>query len=205
MFQWSVSLDPQVSLALRALLARLVSQVRVLKVCPVLRDLLDPQELPDDPSLANLEPQVDLASPVLMEPLVRKETLEPLALRDPEEPREPQEPLDLLDSLRLANLDLLDSPELWDHVESLVLKDILVSLGCQVPKETWGLEPQDHRVRQDHRDPQVLPEPQVREELESQESPVCPVSQEREVFPEEMAPLVQWDQWDLRATLVPQV
>lgn len=193
------------SLVLKALLVPPVSQVRVLKVCPAPRDLQDPQELLADPSLANLEPQVDLASPVLMEPLVRKETQEPLAPKDPEEPQDHQEPLDLLDSLPLANLDLLDSLELWDLAESLVLKDILVSLGCQVPKATWGLVPQDHRVRQDHRDLQVLPEPQVRQELESQEDPVCPVSQEREVFLEEMVLLAQWDQWDLRATLVPQV
>lgn len=200
-----MSLDPQVSLALKALLVPPVSPVRVLKVCLAPRDLLDPLELLADPSLANLDPQVDLASPALTEPLVRKETLEPLAPRDLEEPQDLQDLLDPLDSLQLANLDLLDSLELWDHVESLVLKDILVFLGCQVPKETWGLVFKDHRVRQDHRDLQALPELRVRQELESQESPVCPVSQEREVFLEEMVPLVQWDQWDLRATLVPQV
>lgn len=200
-----MSLVPQVSQALRALLAPPESQGRVLKVCPAHRDLLGPPEPLDDPSLANLEPQVDLANPALMEPLVRKETPEPLAPRDPGEPQEPQDPLDLLDSLPLANLDLLDSPELWDLEESLVLKDILVSLVCQVPKETWGWVLQDLRVRQDLRDQQVLPEPQVRQELENQEGPVCPVSQEREVFPVEMVQLVQWDLWDLRVTLVPQV
>lgn len=200
-----MSLVPLVSLALRAPLVPPVSQERVLKVCPAPRDLLDPQEPLDVPSLANLDPQVDLENPAPMEPLVRKETLEPLAPRDREEPQDPQDLLDLLDSLQLANLDLLDSPELWDLVESLVLKDILVSLGCLVPKETWGWVSQDHRVRPDLRDPQGLPEPQVRQELESQEDPVCPESQEREVFQVEMVPLVQWDQWALKATLVPQV
>lgn len=200
-----MSLDPLVSLVLRALLAPLESQERVLKVCPALRDLLDPLEHPDDPSLANLEPQVDLASPALMEPLVRKETLEPLVPKDPEEPLDHQEPLDLLDSLPLANLDQLDSLELWDLVESQVSKDILESQGCQVQRETWGWVQQDHRERQALRDPQDLPEPQVRQVLESQEDPVHPVSQEREEFPVEMVPLVQWDPWDLRATLVPQV
>lgn len=200
-----MSLAPKVSLVLRALLAPPVSQGRVLKVCPAHRDLLDLQEPLDVPSLANQDPQEDLANPVLMEPLVIKETLDPLASRDPEDPQDLQEPPDLPDFLQLANQDLLDSPEQWDLVESLVLKDIPVSQGCPVPKETWGLVSRDHRVRQDLRDLQVLLGPQVRQELENQEGPVCPVSQEREVFPVEMVPLVQWDQWDLRATLVPQV
>lgn len=138
MYPWLVSLDHQVSQALRALPGPPVSQGRVLKVCLALKDQLDPPELLADPSLANLEPQVDLVNPALMGLLVRKETLEPPVLRDPEEPLDPQEPLDLLDSLQLANLDLLDSPELWDLVESLVLKDTLESLGCQGPKGIWG-------------------------------------------------------------------
>lgn len=200
-----MNLAPPVSLVLRALQALPESQGRVLKVCPAPRGLLGPQEHLDVPLLANPEPQVDLANPALMVPLVRKETLEPLVPRDPEEPQDPQEPPDPPDSLRQANLDPLDCPELWALVENLVLKDILASLGCLVPKETWGWVLQDHRVRQDLRDPQALPEPQVREQLESQEGPVCPVSQEREVSPVEMAPLVQWDQWALRATLVSQV
>lgn len=148
---------------------------------------------------------MDLANPAQTGPLVRKDTLEPQVLRDPEEPQDPQERLDLPDSLQQANLDLLDSPELWDPEESLVLKVILESLGCQGPKETWGWVSQEPVVRQDLRDPQVLPEPQVRQELENQEDLVWPESPEREVFQVETGPLVQRDQWDLRATLGPQV
>lgn len=108
------------SLALRVLLAPPALQVRVLKVCLGPKDLLGHKELLDDPLLENLVPQVDLGNPVLMEPLVRKETLEPLASRDPEGPLDPLETLDPLVSLLLANLDLLDFLGQWDLVESLV-------------------------------------------------------------------------------------
>lgn len=57
-----MSLVPQVSPALRDLLALLVPQVTVVKVRLDLKDLLDLLVLLAAPSLANLDPQVDLAN-----------------------------------------------------------------------------------------------------------------------------------------------
>ena len=118
--QWLVSLVLQVSLDLRDLLALLAPQVRALKVLKDPRDLLALPELLAVPSLANLDPQVDLANLAAMEHLVRRETPEPLALRDQEEPPDPLEALDPLASPLLANLDLQVFPAQWDPEESLV-------------------------------------------------------------------------------------
>lgn len=74
-----------------------------------------------------------------------------------------------------------------------------------MPKETGGWEFPDLRVRQDLRDLRDPLELQVRQELESQESLVCPVSQERGVALVGMVPQVPWDPRDLRDTLVSQV
>ncbi len=115
-----MSLEPQVSPALRDLLALLDPQVRMPKACLDLKDLLDHLDLPVAPSLANLEPQVPLVNLAMMEHLVRKETLEPLALRDQGEPLDLLEAPDPLASLLLASLDLQVSLEQWDQEESLV-------------------------------------------------------------------------------------
>lgn len=115
-----MSLVHQVSPALRDLLALLANQVRVLKVCLDPKDPLDLLDLLVAPSLANLDPQVDLANLEAMEHLVRKETPEPLVLRVQGEPPELLEALDPLASLLPASLDLQVFQEQWDLEESLV-------------------------------------------------------------------------------------
>lgn len=72
------------------------------------------------PLLANLDPQVDLANLAAMEHLVRRETPEPLALRDLGESLDLLEALDLLASQLLASPDLQVFLEQWDLEESLV-------------------------------------------------------------------------------------
>lgn len=84
------------------------------------KDLLDLLVLLAAPSLANPEPQVDLANRVVMEHLVRRETPDPLALRDPGEPLDLLEALDPLASLLPASLDQQVFLELWDLEASLV-------------------------------------------------------------------------------------
>lgn len=115
-----MSLVLQVSPALRVPRALLAPQVRVLLASPDPKDLLEHLVLLAVPSLVNPDPQVDLANPAAMEHQVRRETPEPLVLRDQEEPLDLLEALDPLASLLLASLDLLVSPEQWDLVESLV-------------------------------------------------------------------------------------
>lgn len=115
-----MSLDLLVSLALRDLLALLVSLVRMVLVS------LDPRDPPDllealaVPSLESLDLQVDLANLATMEHLVRREILEPLALRDPGETLDLLESPDPLDSPLLANLDLQVFQDQWGLEESLV-------------------------------------------------------------------------------------
>lgn len=203
--QWQVSLDLQVSPALRALRDLLAPQVRVLRVCLDPKDPLEPLELLVAQLLANLEAQVDLASLATLEHVVTRETPEPLALRDQGEPQELLEALDPLASLLLASLDLLVFLEQWDLEESLVLKDIQVFLDCQDLRVIEGWVFPELRVRQDLKDPWAHLENQVQLELESQENQVPLVSQESQVVQVEMVPPVQWDQWVPRDTLVPQV
>lgn len=200
-----MSLVPQVSPALRDLLALLDPQVRVLRVCLDLKDLLEPREPLAAPSLANLDPQVDLANLVPMEHLVRRETLVLQALRDLEDLLDLLEALDLLASQLLASLDLLVFLGQWDLEESPVTKDIQVFLDCQVLRVIEGWELLDLRVRQGLLDLWVPLEPQVRLELESQEDQVVQVSQESQVAQVGMVPLVPWDHRDPRDTLVPLV
>lgn len=200
-----MSLVLQVSPALRDLLVLLDPQVRVLWVSLDLRDLLDPKELLAAPSLANLDPQVDLANLAPLEHLVRGETLALLVLRDLEELLDLLEAPDLLASQLLASLDLLVSLDQWDQEESLVLKDIQVYLDCQVLRAIEGWELRDLRVREDLLDLWAQLEPQVSLELESQENQVAQVSQESQVAQEGMVPLVPWDHRDPRDTLVPLV
>lgn len=118
--QWQVSLVLQVSPALRDLLALLAHQVRVPKVLLDPKDPLDLLELLVAPLLANLDPQVDLENLAAMAHLVRKETPEPLVLRDQGEPLDLLEALDPLASLLPASLDLQVFLEQWDLEESLV-------------------------------------------------------------------------------------
>lgn len=115
-----MSLELQVSLALRDLLALLVSLVRMALVSPDPRDPLDLQEALAAPSLESLDLQVDLASLAAMESLVRRETLAPPAFRGPGEPLDLLEPLDPLASPPLASLDLQVFQEQWGPEESLV-------------------------------------------------------------------------------------
>ena len=115
-----MSLVLQVSPALRDLLAPPAPQVRVPKVCLDPKDPLDLLVLLVAPLLASLDPQVDLANPAVMVHLVRGETLEPLAFRDPVEPLDLLEPLAPPASPPLASLDLLVFLEQWDLEESLV-------------------------------------------------------------------------------------
>lgn len=114
-----MSLVLQVNPALRDLLALLAPQVRTVKACLDPKDLLDLPVLLVAPSLASLDPQVDLANLAALERLVRREILEPLALRDLGESLELMEALDLLVSLLLASLDLQVFPEQWDLEENL--------------------------------------------------------------------------------------
>ncbi|TWW71926.1 hypothetical protein D4764_16G0004230 [Takifugu flavidus] len=203
--QWQVNLVLQVSLALRDQLVPLAHQVTVPKVCLDPKDLLDPLVLLDAPLLANLDPQVGLANQAFLEHMVRRETLEPLVLRDQGEPLDLLEAPDQLASLLLASLGLLVFPELWDPEESLDIKDTQVFLDCQVLRVIEGWELLDLRVRQDLKGLWDQLEHLVHLELESQENQVQLVSQESQVAQVEMVPLVLWDQWDPRATLVPQV
>lgn len=106
--------------ALRDLLAPPAPQARALKVSLDPRDLLDHPDLLAAPSLANLDPQVDLANLAAMERQVRREREEPLALRGQGESLDLLEAPDLLASLQLANPDPLVALELWDIEESLV-------------------------------------------------------------------------------------
>lgn len=115
-----MSLVLQVSPALRDHLALLAPQVRVPKVCLDPKDLLDLLDLLAAPLLENLDPQVDLANLAAMEHLVRRETPEPLVLRDLGVHLDLLEALDLLDSLLLESLDLQVFLEQWDLEESLV-------------------------------------------------------------------------------------
>lgn len=170
-----------------------------------LRDLLDLPELLAAPLLANLEPQVDLVNLAAMVHLVRRETLEPPALRDLGEFLDLLEAPDPLASLLLASLDLQVFLDQWDLEESLVLKDIQVYLDCQVLRVIEGWELLDLRVRQDLKEQWAQLENQVRLELESQVNQVQPVSQESQVAQVGMEPQVPWDHRDLRDTLVPQV
>lgn len=115
-----MSLVLQVSPVLRDLLALLAPQVRGPKVCLDPKDLLEHLELPVAPSLANMDPQVDLANLAAMEHQVRRETPEHLALRDQGVPLDLLETLDPLASLLLASLELQVFLEVWDLEESLV-------------------------------------------------------------------------------------
>lgn len=85
-----------------------------------LKDLLDPLDLLAAPLLVNLDLQVVLANLAGLETLVRREILEPLALKDLGEFLDHQEALDLLASLLLASLDHQVFLEQWDLEESLV-------------------------------------------------------------------------------------
>lgn len=114
-----MSLVLQVSLALRDLLALPAPQVRMVKACLDPKDLLDLPVRLAAPSLVSLDPQVDLANLAAMDSLVRREILEPLALRDLGEPLELVEAPDLLVSLLLASLDLQVFLEQWDLEENL--------------------------------------------------------------------------------------
>lgn len=120
MYQWLVSLEPQVSPALRDPLALLALLVRVLKASLDPKDPLDLLELLVAQSLANLDLLVDLENLVAMEHLVRGETLEPLALRDLGEPPDLLEALDLQVSPPLASPVLQVCLEQWDQEASLV-------------------------------------------------------------------------------------
>ena len=115
-----MSLGLQGSPAPRDLLALLAPLVRVPKVCLDPKDLLDLPELLAVPSLANLDPLVVLANLAPLESLVRRETVDPLALKDLGEPQEPMEALDLLASLLLASPDLQVFLVQRDLEESLV-------------------------------------------------------------------------------------
>lgn len=85
-----------------------------------LKDLPDPLDLLAAPLLVNLDLQVVLANLAGLETLVRREILEPLALKDLGESLDHQEALDLLASLLLASLDHQVFLEQWDLEESLV-------------------------------------------------------------------------------------
>lgn len=106
--------------ALRDLRDLLAPQVRVLSVCLEPKDLLEPLELLVAPLLANLVPQVDLENLAATDFLVKRETPEPLALKDQGESLDPPEALDLLASLLLASLDLQVFLDKWDPEDSLV-------------------------------------------------------------------------------------
>lgn len=107
-----MSPELQVSLAQRVQLAPLAPQVRTLLAFPEHRDPPGLQAQPALPYLANLEPQVDLASLAPMATLVKKEMLEPLDHRDPEECPVHLEAPDPLAFPPLASLDLTVCPEL---------------------------------------------------------------------------------------------
>lgn len=106
--------------ALRDLLVLLAPQVIVLKVCLDPQDPLELLELLVVPSLANLDPLVDLANQEATDNLVRKETPEHLVLRDQGVPLDLLEALDPLASLLPASLDLQVFLEQWDLEENLV-------------------------------------------------------------------------------------